>query len=184
MESNPHVNPEQSSGEPHNHDTVAERRPLAAGKATERLRAVAPEKRVDAGGTGETAADRGAASPGSEPGRAAPRQTRDLNDAVHQILIIGLIISTALLVAGLIIELIRSGTLPEATLHPVEAIRQTLQLRSSGFLSLGLLVLLVTPVMRVIGSIIVFALEGDRRYALVTLTVLLVMTASVLLGHG
>jgi uncharacterized membrane protein len=48
---------------------------------------------------------------------------------------------------------------------------------------LGLLVLLATPVARVAASVIGFALEGDRLYALITLAVLAVLLASIFLLH-
>jgi uncharacterized membrane protein len=173
MESNPPVSPETSSEQPK--EQPGESRvssPLAAEKATELLRTIAPA---------ELAAE---ARTTRVPGAATPQQTRSLNDAVHEILIIGLGISTVLLVTGLILELLTRGALPEVTLDPVEAFRQTLQLRSLGFLSLGLLVLMITPIVRVIGSMVVFIWERDRRYTLITLAVLVVMTASLLLGRG
>lgn len=183
MESDPHVDPERPSGETENPDAGTQPRPLAPEKATELLRAVAPAALKE--DEEEAAASAHVSTVlGPLPAVATPQQTRDLNDAVHQILIIGLSISTVLLVAGLIIELLRQGALPEATLHPVEAIQRTLQFRASGFLSLGLLVLMITPIVRVIGSIIVFIWERDRRYTLITLTVLVVMLASVLFGRG
>jgi uncharacterized membrane protein len=111
-------------------------------------------------------------------------QTRDLNDAVHSILIIGLVASSLLLVVGLILDALTGKTLSTATLPPGEALARTLELRPSGFLSLGLLVLLATPIVRVVGSIIVFLWERDWLYMAITLFVLMVMLLSVLLGHG
>ncbi|HEX9116011.1 MAG TPA: DUF1634 domain-containing protein [Anaerolineae bacterium] len=121
---------------------------------------------------------------GPLPAGVSAKQTRDLNDAVHQILVIGLGISTVLLVLGLILEAVRGQPLPDATLDIGEAVRRILSLRPSGFLSLGLLALMFTPIVRVIGSVVVFIWERDRLYTLVTLGVLGVMIVSVLLGHG
>jgi uncharacterized membrane protein len=45
---------------------------------------------------------------------------------------------------------------------------------------LGLLVLLATPVARVAASVIGFALEGDRLYTAITLTVLAILLVSIL----
>ena len=52
----------------------------------------------------------------------------------------------------------------------------------AAYLSLGLLVLVATPFVRVAGSIVAFALERDRRYVLVTAVVLAVMCLGVVLG--
>lgn len=51
-------------------------------------------------------------------------------------------------------------------------------------IALGLLVLLVTPVVRVAVSIIAFAIEGDRRYVIITTLVLLILLASFALGKA
>ena len=56
-------------------------------------------------------------------------------------------------------------------------------------IGLGLLVLLATPVLRVIVSIVGFALEGDRTYVAITTLVLTILLFSIivigeLLGHG
>jgi uncharacterized membrane protein len=45
---------------------------------------------------------------------------------------------------------------------------------------LGLLVLVATPVVRVLASVVGFALEGDRLYASITLGVLAILLVSLL----
>jgi uncharacterized membrane protein len=54
----------------------------------------------------------------------------------------------------------------------------------AAYLSLGLIVLIATPFVRVAGSLVAFARERDRRYVLITAVVLAVMCASVLLGKA
>jgi uncharacterized membrane protein len=49
---------------------------------------------------------------------------------------------------------------------------------------LGLLVLLITPVLRVAVSILAFALERDWRYVVITSIVLCVLVLSFFLGRG
>jgi uncharacterized membrane protein len=120
---------------------------------------------------------------GPLPAGVSLAHTRDLNDAVHRILVIGLVISTALLLTGIILDLVTGRSLPTVTLVPGQAFAAVIALRPSGFLSLGLLVLLVTPIVRVIGSIIVFVWERDWRFALVTSFVLIVMTVSIIVGQ-
>jgi uncharacterized membrane protein len=51
-------------------------------------------------------------------------------------------------------------------------------------LSLGLLVLLLTPVARVVVSILAFARERDWLYVAITTLVLLILLVSFLLGRG
>ena len=50
--------------------------------------------------------------------------------------------------------------------------------------TLGLVVLLATPVVRVAVSIVAFALEHDWRYVAITTAVLVILIASFLLGKG
>jgi len=51
-------------------------------------------------------------------------------------------------------------------------------------IALGLLVLLMTPVLRVVVSVVTFALERDRLYTGITLLVLFILLVSFLLGRG
>jgi uncharacterized membrane protein len=49
---------------------------------------------------------------------------------------------------------------------------------------LGLLVLLLTPVLRVLVSVVTFALERDWHYTAITLLVFTILIVSFLLGRG
>jgi uncharacterized membrane protein len=51
-------------------------------------------------------------------------------------------------------------------------------------IALGLLILLLTPILRVAISIVVFALEHDWLYTVITITVLIILLVSLLLGRG
>lgn len=65
------------------------------------------------------------------------------------------------------------GTFP-AILHSAA------HFRSAGWIQLGLLVLIATPVARVALAVVGFALERDRLYVVVSLIVLSVLVASLL----
>jgi uncharacterized membrane protein len=112
------------------------------------------------------------------------RERRDLNEVVHGVLIIGLVISTALMLTGVGLDLFYQRDLPTAVPDIAEVIRRVLGLRPSGFLALGLLVLIATPILRVVGSIGAFLYERDWRFAAVTTLVLAVLSVSLLLGRG
>jgi len=62
-------------------------------------------------------------------------------------------------------------------------VRNIRALNSSGIIQLGLLVLIATPILRVIFSVIAFALERDALYVVATLIVLAVLLYS-LFGKG
>lgn len=114
----------------------------------------------------------------------ALRERRNLNEVVHGVLLFGLAISTILMLFGLGLDLIRHRDMPTAVPSFVEVFRRVAELRPSGFLALGLLVLVATPIMRVIGSIFAFLYERDWRYAAITFLVLLVVSLSLILGQG
>ncbi|MFN8631391.1 MAG: DUF1634 domain-containing protein [Chloroflexota bacterium] len=106
---------------------------------------------------------------------------------VSGVLIVGVVTSAALLVAGLAgaIAVGWSGSLaggPPAggAVADFGAMGANLAaLRPTGFAQLGLVVLLGTPVARVAASVAAFALEGDRLYAAITTVVLVVLLASL-----
>ncbi len=52
---------------------------------------------------------------------------------------------------------------------------------SIGFMTAGLIVLILTPYIRVIASVFYFAIERNLRYVLITLFVLVVVTLSLVL---
>ncbi len=156
---------------------------------------ILPERADDQPAGSANAGDLPSAVIGSVSGRAgtvfgplpaAPvgGETRDLNAAVHPILVVGLGISTALLLVGIALELLSGGSLPTVTLAPGVALAAALHVRPSGFISLGLLVLMATPILRVMGSVLVFMVERDWLYMGVTLFVLAVMVVSIIVGRG
>jgi len=63
------------------------------------------------------------------------------------------------------------------TVHGV--VRCAFSGQAAGIIQLGLLLLIATPIARVISSAVAFALEGDRMYLLFTLVVLAVLLYSL-----
>jgi uncharacterized membrane protein len=62
-------------------------------------------------------------------------------------------------------------------------IRSVVHFRGRGFIQLGLLILIATPIARVAASIVGFGIERDRLYVAFTLIVLAILLYS-LLGSG
>jgi uncharacterized membrane protein len=103
---------------------------------------------------------------------------------VHRVLVVGLLISALFMLIGLAMDLLLHHTLPTTVFPPAEAIRRAISLRPSGFLSLGLLTLILTPLLRVVGSLLIFAWERDGRYVIITALVLIVMVVSLWIGQA
>ena len=122
--------------------------------------------------------------PATPKERLELEHTRDLNGVIHRVLVIGLFASTAAMLAGVVLAVVRHRAL--ATTAPdISGVWARIEaLRPSGFLALGILILIATPILRVLGSFVIFLYERDWRYAGVTLIVLLVLAASLLLGRG
>ncbi len=103
---------------------------------------------------------------------------------VSRVLTIGIAVSVTLMAIGLILGFFdRQGT----PTHVVPLADLPSLLRSfdpAAYLSLGLIVLIATPFVRVLGSIVAFARQRDRRYVLITAVVLVVMCLSVVLGRA
>jgi uncharacterized membrane protein len=103
---------------------------------------------------------------------------------VNRILVVGVGLAVALMAAGVVLGVIDGEGLP-AHVVPFADLSSLLgSLDPAAYLSLGLLVLIATPFVRVAGSIVAFAREHDRRYVLITAVVLVVMCVSVVLGRA
>jgi uncharacterized membrane protein len=112
---------------------------------------------------------------------------------IGTLLQVGVVLSSALAVAGGIIYLIRHGSEPPrygtfagepSELRTVSGIlTYALPMHGRGIIQLGLLFLIATPVARVAFSAVAFALERDWLYTAVTLLVPAVLLFSLAGGH-
>lgn len=107
-----------------------------------------------------------------------------LEEVIHRLLIIGLMTSAALMLTGLGLDLFLHRDMPTAVPDIREVFQRVASLRPSGFLALGLLVLIATPILRVAASVVTFILERDWRYTFITFLVLMIVITSVMLGKG
>ena len=107
--------------------------------------------------------------------------------AISAVLLIGVGISASLIGAGFVAalaigwhgSLLGAASGRGATTDFSNLLGRLTSLEPLAITQLGLLVLLGTPVARVAASVIGFALEGDRLYAIVTALVLLVLLTSI-----
>lgn len=103
----------------------------------------------------------------------------------------GVLLSAAVVVVGAIMFLFQHGgdsfdfkTFPEKI--PVETatlggiLKDAAALHSRGIIQLGLLLLIATPVARVLFSVFAFALEKDRVYVAITTIVLAILLYSLM----
>jgi uncharacterized membrane protein len=110
------------------------------------------------------------------------QEQRDFDEALHKLLIYGLALSVVLILTGLVLSIIEHQPLPLKVPSLSGIIANLLAFKASGFLNMGLLVLIATPVIRVFTSFIAFLFERDWRFALFTLIVLVDVIIGVVLG--
>jgi uncharacterized membrane protein len=120
----------------------------------------------------------------------------DAETLISRLLRIGVLISAALVVIGMLLVFEHHPTyrsshtelasLISASVEYPHRIRDVLASafagRGQGIAMLGLLLLIATPVARVLVSIFIFLRERDPRFVLITATVLLLLITSFVLG--
>lgn len=116
------------------------------------------------------------------PGRESASADR-VELRVARVLSIGAVLAVGLLLIGIVLML-GEGISPDADSFPVFdpalVVGDLLALRPAGFLWAGIVVVIATPVVRVVGELVGFWLRRDRRMALVAAGVLAVIAVSVI----
>jgi uncharacterized membrane protein len=111
---------------------------------------------------------------------------------ISDLLRIGVIASALIVVSGGIFYLMSHGRQPKPDLshftpeqlrNPVHIMREAASFHELGLILFGLLLLIATPVARVIFSVIAFALQRDYLYVFFTLLVLSVLLYSLFSGY-
>lgn len=116
---------------------------------------------------------------------AAPRDPRRIEHWVHRGLLAGLVLSGLLLSAGLLATWI--GEQPQDGDHPqplATIVENALRGRGEALMTLGVLALMATPIVRVGVLAAGWMIEGDWRFAAVAATVLALLGLSLYLGMG
>lgn len=104
-----------------------------------------------------------------------------LCQVVQPILRWGMVLSLGLMFTGLVLGMITGVDSVEVL--PLERIPGALlDLDPQALLSLGIVLLIATPLARVFGALCVFVQERDGKFILITLAVLAAVAAAVLIG--
>ncbi len=115
---------------------------------------------------------------------------RRLENIIGQLLRSGVLLSAGIVTLGGILYLARFHAAPAsfrsfaaggADIRTVQGIlRSAAQFRAEGLMQVGLVLLILTPVARVVLAVVGFALERDRLYTVVSLLVLAILAFSLL----
>jgi uncharacterized membrane protein len=116
----------------------------------------------------------------------------DLEQMVSVLLRTGVLIAGAVVFTGGIYYLIRHGNepirvtnfvgQPSIDRHALEIIQGAFSRRARSIIQLGILLLIATPIARVALSLVGFAIEGDRKYVIITAIVFAVLLYSLITG--
>jgi uncharacterized membrane protein len=108
---------------------------------------------------------------------------------VYRLLIAGMIVSSILFALGIVLALLHPHYIPLST-HWVRSqydvttvVHGLLHGDSTAILLVATVLLILTPVARVVVSIVAFVVDRDYKFVVVTSFVLLVMVITVILGE-
>jgi uncharacterized membrane protein len=111
-----------------------------------------------------------------------------LDIVLSLVLLIGSLIGIAIITLGLVISLIRhpdpASVVAASSLPFSQILPQILSGNPLAILDGGLVILMLTPILRVGMALYQFWREGDRRYTWVSAGVLLVLLVSLFLARG
>jgi uncharacterized membrane protein len=99
----------------------------------------------------------------------------------------GVYVSATIVALGIVLLLVRGTSGYPAGVFPTtipSLVAGLIQFKTAAIISLGLLLLIATPVFRVAASVLLFLLEKDHLYTVITLFVLAVLISSFLLGKA
>jgi uncharacterized membrane protein len=128
----------------------------------------------------------GPAAPNApSPGQGSGAAARDLDRTVARLLTIGTYVSVGLLAIGVLLMALAGISPVDAGAQPLDLGRipaDVLAGRPEGFLWLGLLAAIATPLGRVASSLVGYVRGGERRMAIIAVAILVVVAAAVVLG--
>jgi uncharacterized membrane protein len=117
----------------------------------------------------------------------------DMQLLLGRVLRAGTVISICIVFFGGIIYLYRHGHsvanyrefkgIPDFVSHADSLIKNAFILRGQAIIQLGIVLLIATPILRVVFSTIGFVLEKDYMYVGISLLVLLIIFTSMIGGH-
>jgi uncharacterized membrane protein len=106
----------------------------------------------------------------------------DVEQVIARLLLVGTVAGIAMLAIGVALMAV-GGISPEVgtfpAFEPGTVVADLLALRPEGFLWAGIVILVATPIARVIGELVTYLVRGDRVLALVALGILGVVGLSV-----
>jgi len=109
--------------------------------------------------------------------------SEDVERVIARLLLVGTVAGIVLLAIGVALMAINGISPVAATFpafDPLTLLADLAAFRPEGFLWAGIVILIATPIARVVGELVTYTVRGDRALALVALAILGVIGLSVL----
>ncbi|RZI49360.1 DUF1634 domain-containing protein [Lactococcus kimchii] len=106
---------------------------------------------------------------------------------IGKILRVGVFISAVVIIIGILMFVVSGHSGYPEGIWPDkfnEILTGLVEFRALAWLMAGLFLLILTPVLRVVASIISFTKEGDKLYVIITSLVLIILIIAMIIGHG
>ncbi len=106
---------------------------------------------------------------------------------IGKILRIGVFVSATVIIIGILMFLLSGHSGYAEGVWPdkfKEILSGLVEFKALAWLMTGLFLLILTPVLRVVASIVAFAKEGDKLYVAITTLVLIILIVAMFVGHG
>ena len=106
---------------------------------------------------------------------------------IGKILRVGVFVSTTVIIIGILMFLFSGHSGYAEGVWPdkfKEILSGLVEFKALAWLMTGLFLLILTPVLRVVASIVAFAKEGDKLYVAITTLVLIILIVAMFVGHG
>jgi uncharacterized membrane protein len=111
----------------------------------------------------------------------------DLELIISSILRIGVYLSAAVIFVGLVVIFMTGQTGYPLGIFPTSVgsvFTGLIAFKAAAIISFGLFLLIATPIFRVASSLVVFLIEKDYLYTIITLIVLTILLSSLFLGKA
>lgn len=93
------------------------------------------------------------------------------------------LISFSIIAVGFVIAIIRGSDVDSSVGSPARIISQLADLEASGFLGLGIILMVLTPIVMIADAAIGFFRVGDRRYGFITSAVAAILLLSIVISY-
>lgn len=121
------------------------------------------------------------------PEKTKKEEMYEIELSIGKALRVGVVLATIVMIIGLALLLINGGNTGYPTgvipVKPMQIASGVIALKPFAIMMFGLLLLILTPVLRVIVSIYAFAVEKDYLYVWITSIVLLILVISMIIGY-